>query len=151
MTCRSALCELCHWEGCSSYESSCWRGSTFIRGSGLSIDFWLVLKYSFEVFKFHSLCLFFLLLYAALSRIPWQVWEEVCNTRCIWHPEHFPVTWPGMDIASHIPSWTSPPYSCKDLGSILQQGCHPLICLSSTKRKLISPKRSLIAWIKRRV
>ncbi|KAG2657136.1 hypothetical protein PVAP13_1KG191900 [Panicum virgatum] len=33
---QSALCQLCNRQGCASYESSCWRGGSFIRGSALS-------------------------------------------------------------------------------------------------------------------
>lgn len=32
-----------------------------------------------------------------------------------------------MDIASHLSSRAAPPYSCKDIGPVLQQRCHPLI------------------------
>ena len=31
------VCQLCNWEGCSGYESSCWRGGTLVWGFGLSL------------------------------------------------------------------------------------------------------------------
>ena len=69
--------------------------------------------------------------------------ERKFVTQGAWHPKHFPVTRPGMVFASHIPSRTSPPYPCKDLGSILQQECHPLISLSRTRWKHSFQNRSL--------
>lgn len=71
--------------------------------------------------------LIFCSLSAALFGIPWQIWEEICYTRSIWYKKHLSVTWPGMDIASHIPSWASPSYPCEDIGSVLQQRCYALI------------------------
>lgn len=57
---------------------------------------------------------------AALPRVPWQIWEEVRQSRSIWYPQHLPVTGSGLDTVAHLPPWAPPSHPSKDLGSVLQ-------------------------------
>lgn len=55
-----------------------------------------------------------------VSGVSGQIWEEICVSRSLWHPEHIPVTRFSMDTASNFPPWASPPYTSKDPWPVLQ-------------------------------